>query len=377
MTLVLHDSGRVGKLKWAETAVQNCGVKRLILSPFETPPVGMPRRPSASDCVKAINAVGGEVLLDPTTHALTSVSNKTGIYDMWQLWSGNDRTSDAALIDHVQRWLACHASLSVSSVVPTLALVHPTGDMASAVLKMMEEGLRINPSATVSIAGTPGFWNSGGYLDAMVGEVAQLRPKEVVLTVVHDSPTYPVALGVGSLHGICRTTHSFSIRSLVTIGYGDLAGLPAAVAGATYLGTGWDLTQRRFSQELSIETTSGGGGAVRRYTHEGLVAVLKEKEAQQLAQLNPGLSQQLLPGKLPPDIPAMWQAHLATLAGAMGSIQANASRRDRYKCLRALYDSAAANFPSVIQATPLAKDHKDWIEPFRAGLDAYAAAEGF
>lgn len=367
MPIAIHDSGRTGKLGWAEQAVTACGVRRVILNPFETPPDRLPRRPAASECVSQLTALGAEVLLDPTTHALHSTSNQFDVYDRWDLWPRNIRqvSTQANAQDHVQRCLAHQRALGVPALVPTPALSTPTSNMSRLAIEMMQTGLGLDGSAIVSIAGQPNFWASEAALDAFVGEVAQLRPREVILTVVHTESAYPVRLDPRATHGVCRTTHALSLRSEVTLAHGDFAGLPAVAAGATYLGTGWDLGQRRLTPDNTVRVDSPRRTASR-YTHRGLLAVLKGPEGERLRDGNPQLSAQLVPGNLPVDMTSSWRAHLTTIRTLANLVAAPDDVADRVKALRDLYDYATAAFPHVYAvARPLAASEPHWIDQHR------------
>lgn len=378
MSVAIHDSGATGKLGWAETAVRSCGVSRVFLSPFETPPKSAPRRPSAAECIQRLSGLGAQVLFDPTTHALTARTNHTEHYNRWKLWGRRDPTSDVECREHVRRCLEHQQTLNVVPMVPTLSLQYPNSPQASRVLAMAELGLKTAPDAILSLAGVPGFWAAGPSLDDLVGEFAQLRPREVVLTVVHEVPTYPPSLGPNAVEGLCRTTQSFSLRSRVSIAHGDFAALPAAAAGAVCVGTGWHLGQRRFSPD-GVVKVDGIRRSPERVTHREILSVLKKPEAAKLQQNNSVLAAQLRPGVMPPDGPSQWQEHLRAIGTLVKRIHgAGADQKSRVAALKSVYQNAYAHYPNVrAGAGALEHDQTTWIDPFSNGLNQYATAEGY
>lgn len=374
--IALHDSGRGGKLGWAEEAVASCGVTRVVLSPFETPPAPAPRRRAADDCIETLQNAGAEVLLDPATHILSTHSNRLEYYNQWSLWSKRNLNSRSELLEHVKRCLAAQQKLGLRGYAPTLRLTHASGAPAANALAMVEAALTADPKAMVTIAGGATFWSVPQELDIFIGELAQLKPSEVSLTVVHDAATYPPPLSGTVIANLCRTTHALSLRSKVFAAQLDLAALPLVAAGASMVGTGWDLGQRVLSLQASIKA-EGQRRNPERVTHRLLLAVLKRAEALRLFGANASLSKLLVPGSLPADMVESWKDHLKSLAKAASHIAGQPTLKARVDALRLLYSDAAKHFSAVGKhAGPLDSDEKAWISPLMAGLNVYAAEEG-
>lgn len=376
MVVAVHDSGRSGKVGWFEQAVGECGVSRVILSPFETPLVGQARRPSGAECVAAVRAAGAEVFFDPTTHALCDRSNYFKYYDTWGLWPGKGPSSDEpALLEHVKRVLGVQSSLQVPLVAPTIRLQEPLGPRADLAMAMATRAADLAPGASVAICGSPAFWSAGPALDVFVGEIAVLQPKEVFLTTSYDIEAYPAPITATAVEGLCRSVHSLGLRSRVTVAHGDLAALPAVAAGAAHVGSGWDLGQRRFSAESTVVSTEMARSSIR-VTHQRLLAVLKAKEAEELAKANAQLSRQLVPGALPPDSNTAWKGHLKALVELASTLASVPDRARRVSTLQGFYIQAAVAFGQVTKHTRLAAGANDWLTPVSKGLSDYATAEG-
>ena len=90
----------------------------------------------------------------------------------------------------------------------------------------------------------------------------------------------PVPALPEEVHGICRTARSFGEEADVHVSHGDLAALPAIAAGATTLGTGWDLGQRVCGySSYEARTTGDGGQWFQQATLEGLLSLMTRGEA--------------------------------------------------------------------------------------------------
>lgn len=382
MPIVLHDSGRSGKVGWAVDSVNRDLAAGMILSPFETPPDDQPRRPSAETCIGDIGDVGGEVFFDPTTHGvLAPGADKFEYYDEWDLWPGGSRGSltATAVRRHVDRAMEVQRGLGVTPIAPTLALDSPTSARANIVEDMASMATTIDESAYVAVAGSARFWSAGVDLDAFIGSLARLRPSGWVVTATRESMRYPwPGLDPEEVFGICRTVHGASLRGArVICAQGDLAALPAVAAGADTVGSGWDVRHRMcaddmFRDEPGIRRTS------ERITHQGLLASLKRPEAERILAGDTALSRRLVPGNIPVGMKPQWRHHLGVAGNAVERIATAGTRRQRVDELRGLYQDVRTNFSLAEPlAAPMEAGFNEWVAPLSAGLEQYAASEGW
>ena len=87
MSVLIQDGRRGGHLKWATEAITAGHAGGVIISPFHTPRVAVPRHKSGAMVVAAVSDAGGEALLDATTHGrLLPGTDDLTHYDTWQLW---------------------------------------------------------------------------------------------------------------------------------------------------------------------------------------------------------------------------------------------------------------------------------------------------
>lgn len=262
MTLLLQDGRRGGHLKWAVQAIDSGNADGVFISPFHTPRVGVPRHYAADRVANDVAAVGGEVLFDASTHArLLATSNDLVHYDTWQLWgpSGVGLDTNARRLEHLERVFLRQDGLQVPHLAPTLTLDSPTGAEAQHALATAQLARGLSRRSGQSIAGRRSFWRGGSYLDAHIGQLAELRSPLWVLTVVNEmvADNQPDMQDSTAFEGLLRTVHSLSLRSRVVLAYADYAGVPAVAAGADSLGTGWDRGMRYFDPR-SFQVTSNG-----------------------------------------------------------------------------------------------------------------------
>ncbi|MGB5565482.1 MAG: hypothetical protein WBN93_04045, partial [Acidimicrobiia bacterium] len=153
------------------------------------------------------------------------------------------------------------------------------------------------------------------------------------------------------------------------------AGLPAAAAGASKIGTGWDLKQRVLSAEL-FRASPGIRRQSQRVSHIGLFASLKRREAEQLRAGDSGLSDRLVPGTVPLDVNGHWRHHLSVMANIAHDVGGGATPRDRVAQLQDAYATAAGDFVAVARyARPLEATEAQWITPLADGLGMFARSE--
>jgi hypothetical protein len=388
--VLLQDGSRPGKLTWAAQAIGAGHVAGKIFNPFctprttlETPDAAgrMRRKHGAAACIDAIRDAGGDAYLDAATHGVfTAGANKFAVYDTWDLWPGaRGVMTQAALRAHVDRMSQAATALGVQQLAPTLALDAPTGRTSELAYDMAEHAVAVDGDVYITIVGSPAFWASGGPLDAYIGELIQLRPAGWAIAATRESLRYPwPGLDPEEVAGMCRTSHSLSLRGPVIVLYGDLGALPFVAAGATHVGSGWDL-QHRVCADDSFRSEPGIRRSSLRVTHRGLLASLKRPEAEGIEAADATLSDRLVPRALPVGVVAHWQHHLRVLHDRIARVErAGAGREDRVNELRRIYSAAARNFDRVVGLIGrMEAGRTQWIDPLSDGLESYAESEGW
>jgi hypothetical protein len=362
-------------------------VAGVLLNPFTSPfrpdlsRRGGRFREDAERCTQEITAAGGEVLFDAMTHVLQFPGlNLTACYTPWRLWPGarGDLSSATSRDGHVERVVAAQSRLGVRTLAPTVCLDRPTGGSAIQALDLARRTLDRDSSAWVTIVGTPSFWESGGALDAHVGSMAELRPAGFVVGVVRPAlGSPPPGITADEVEGLCRTVYSLTMRCPVIATHADFAGLPAVAAGASGIGSGWFLRQRVLAPDaFRVSTTMRR--AASRVTYQGLLAVLKRREAERLSVRDRAMSRRLVPGAVPPTGNPEWEHHLEVLAQTAATIAGRSAGRARARELARLYRASEVEFVAVEPlARPLSAGAAEWIEPLAQGLGNYARAEGW
>lgn len=385
--LLLSDGGR-SSITWASAEMNAGTLAGAILTPFHTPVApesgrGGRTNEDATRCIGAYRAAGGDVMFDAMTHVCcqpgVSLFNR---YDQWDLWPGGPRgdTSTATRrIRHVERVLDVQASLGVRSLAPTVSLESPTGRRAVSAREMAQRARQIDNQSWFSIFGTSAFWESGHQLDSFVGTLAQERPAGWLLGVMRPQLSYPApGITAEEVEGLARTTYSLARRSPVVISHGDFAALPAIAAGASGLGTGWDLRQRVLTASAFAPVTETRRASFRISAH-GLLGALRRANAETLMTADHRLARRLLPGTVPQDLVAAFQHHFGVLQSVQTDINGRAPGRSRAHHLQSLYSSAIADWASAAAVSrPNAGDGVgSWVTPPADGLDRYISAEGW
>lgn len=387
MSVLIQDGRRGGHLGWACQAVIAGIASGVIISPFHTPRVTVPRHQSGAAVAAAVADIGGAAVFDPTTHArLLPGADDLAHYDTWQLWgpSGVGLDTDNRRLEHLERVFERQHELSVPTLTPTLTLDSPIGLSAGYGFRTAQLGRGLVPDCYQSLAGRRSFWRSGPDLDAYVGRLTSLRAPVWVLTVVNDvvADNIPDLADTDSFAGLLRTVHSLSQRSRVILCHADLAGLPAVAAGASDVGGGWDRGMR-FFDPVSFRLSSPGIRIPASYvTQGGLGAVLRRDTGDAITRLlgEPGAAP-LRGGPMPVNDTAERTHHLRQLNTLVERVDAHAAnRRDRIRDLRTFYQGALAAFdglaPRLPRPTLPATLRARWLEQPNAALEAYAVAEG-
>lgn len=379
--LLLHDTGRGGKLGWMVEDIQQGRASGAILSAVVTPkPAGISRRPGVEDALLQLNAIGADVLLDPATHLVwEDGAEAPEWYEQWDWWDPtySDLTTDEGRQAHIERVFDTQRGLGLRPLAPTVRIDGLTGPRKDIALRMAQLAIRLEPDAILTLAGDIGFWGQGGRLDEFVGELAQLRAGGWHVIAYTPSNRYgPEATAVA---GVCRTVHSLSLRSEVTVAHGDLGLLPAVVAGAVAVGTCYDQGQRALAHDVLCPSPSGGQH-VDRVTFEGLLAVLGADGYNGAMRYNSTLASSLLVGAaMPAGLLDQCRHHFKSLGSVIGALDAAGGSRlakaselqRRYGRARTLLQQLDGDVPDAAQA------RSRFVDSPAAGLQDYGASEGW
>jgi len=387
VTVFIQDGRRGGHLGWACDALSAGIARGVIISPFHTPRVTVPRHQSGATVASGVTAAAGEAVFDAATHArLLPGTDDLAHYDTWQLWgsSGVGLDTDIRRLDHLGRVFFRQNELSVPELTPTLTLDSPIGQPVQHAFRTAQLGRGLSGSCWQSLAGRRSFWRSGPDLDAYIGQLASLRAPAWVLTVVNDVVTdnVPDLVDTDAFAGLLRSIHSLSQRSRVIVCHADLAGLPAVAAGASDIGGGWDRGMRFFDPEsfrlsspgiripASYVTQGGLGSVLRRDTGDAITRALGEPSAVLLRG-----------GPMPVNDTAERTHHLRQLTDLITQIDAHGTDRPgRVTELRAIYEDATTAFTNLSSRLPRPtlpdSLRTRWIDQPYTCLEAYAVAEG-
>jgi hypothetical protein len=386
MSVLIQDGRRGGHLRWATQALAAGLADGVIISPFHTPRVSIPRHQAGATVAAAVTAAGGEAVFDASTHALLLPGSDDVLhYDTWQLWgsSGIGLDSDAKRLEHLERVFARQREMSVPTLAPTLTLESPLGQPADDAFRTAELARGLDRTCWQTLAGRRSFWRAGSDLDAYIGQLASLRAPCWVLTVVNDivADNVPDLADTEAFSGLLRTVHSLSQRARVIICHADYAGVPAVAAGASDIGAGWDRGMRFFDPR-SFQLTTPGIQIPASYVTQGrLGAVLRRDTGDAIARLGDAFATTLRGGPMPPDDTAERSHHLRQLRDLVNAVNGHGpTRPGRVGELRNFYEGSMTHFDSLLARLPRTtlqeSSRMRWVEqPYRT-LKAYAEAEG-
>jgi hypothetical protein len=384
--VLIHDGRRIAHRKWSTDAISASLADGVVLTPFSTPRVSIPRHPSASQVAQAVTDEGGEIIFDAMTHArLLAGVNKTDFYDDWELWGsgGIGLATAQQRLSHTERVFRRQEAVGSPYLAPTVSLHSPLTQDAHIAREMARLARGIDAASWQSLAGTRAFWASGPNLDAYVGTLVALRAPVWVLTVVNEIVVdhVPDMTDVSAFSGLCRTVHSLSMRSRVIVAHGDYAGLPAVAAGADTVGSGWDRAQRILDpNSFRVDSDPGIRIPASYVTQGGLHAVLRRDTAEAIERWDPAAAMVLRGGPMPASDQVQRMHHLGQLRSAVLGVAGAGSRPERVDALRARYQFASGQFDVLSDALPRTIQDRDkyaWATAPADVLEAYAQAEGF
>ncbi len=382
MTLLVEDTARNNLAAWAADGNAAPPVAGAILSPFTTPRLGTTYKQSAERTVQRVTSQNRTAWFDAATHALQMPNvGDFRYYSDWNLWSGapNVLDSDGAQSDHINRVFDIQDGLGVPRLAPTVLLHSPSSETSQRALRMAELAAGIDPKCHISIAGDSAFWSGGSALDAHIGALSQVAPSGWFVVVTRSLTLLPAPAAREEVHGLCRTVRSLSDDGPVHVSHGDLAALPAVVAGATSVGTGWDSRQRVCAYASYVARDEGddsaGGGWLTQVTLEGLLSLLVHSDADLLHNQANQLAQRLIAGTTPPGAAECWKHHAEVLGRVIASLQP--SGQQSYERLLDLYESAQSEWTTVATSVGIGNRANDWLREVHEGLKKYAQTEGW
>lgn len=390
MTTLLHDGRRPGHMAWLKESLSAGLAAGTILNPFATPPVSVPRHPSAGNVIAELilvnmqGAAEPEIYFDSATWAATLPgTNAWSVYDQWPLWPHHARGNlrdGGAIDDHVRAVFEIQHSLGVPYLAPTVAIDTATGQLAKIALDLAAEANRQQPHCMITVCGTNSFWRAGPALDAYIGQLARLRSSACYVIPLRDRGGYPSDLtDSDAIAGWLRSVHSLSLRSRIIAGYTDHLGLAAAAAGADTVCTGWDQGQRVCSPD-AFRTTEPGGQNIRYSPHPGLLARFTEAVARGLDDLAASFAAAMRWGQpIPSDMREHREQHFRALGCHINAVLgAGPAPAARYAAARHILAGADLSWNHAIDLKVQGVGRKEkaaWFDGMRNGFEAYVLAE--
>lgn len=380
MHVLVEDTARNNLASWTEPVVTAGTARGAVLSPFTQPRLKNNYKQSANDTAQRIQDFGGEVWFDAATHALQMPNvGDFRYYQGWDLWAGsyNDLGTNADQLDHIKRVFAIQDSLGGKRLAPTILLKTPQSADSQRALEMAEVAVAEEPDCYVTVAGDPAFWAGGTLLDGHIGGLAQLEPAGWFFVVTRSLAILPATTAREEIHGLCRSVRSLSEDGPIHISHGDLAALPAFVAGASSVGSGWDPRQRfcAYTDYAPREEGGEGGQWFTRSTLKGLLSILTRGDAEVLQAGDSALAARLLPGQVPPGSSEAWEHH-ARVLHEMATVLTPGGKAS-YEALRDAYASARADWSPVATIVGGPSQADAWLREVSFGLDLFAATEGW
>lgn len=383
--VLIQDGRRSGHLKWSIEAIQKGVADGVIINPFATPRVKIPRNPSAAEIVNKVHSIGGEALFDPMTHAaMLSNSDRLDFYESWALWGakGISLSNPTDQLEHIERVFNYQQTLNVPLLSPTTTIDDPQSLHAYRALNMARLAKNLDSSSWQSLVGTRAFWSSGNRLDAYVGTLVSLQAPVWLITVSNEivNENVPDLSATDAFTGLYRTVHSLSMRSRVIVAYADFGGLGTIAAGADSVGSGWDRGQRIFDP-LSFQNGDGTPRRAASYVTQGrLLSVLRRDAADAIEKWDPMMAPLIRGGAMPKSDGEERLHHLHQLRKTIQDITVTPHRKDRVDILRGKYNQAKLDYETLIpslrpsvEAAHLTK----WITNPLDVLERYADGEGF
>lgn len=379
MSVLIEDTARNNLVSWTLDAVGAGRAVGAVLSPFTTPRIKSHKQ-SGHQTAERLLSGGAEAWFDPVTHALQMPNvGDLRYYADWDLWEGmvGALNTRADQVSHVRRVFRVQDELGVPHLGPTILLHSAQSTTSQRALEVAQAAVAEDPGCRLSVAGDSAFWSGGTALDAHVGALAQLQPSGWFISVVRSLAVLPAPAMAEEVHGLCRTVRSLSEDGPVHISHGDLAGLPAVVAGATTVGSGWDPRQRvlAYSSYAARDTGGDGGQWFVQSTVRGLLSLLRRSEAQVLAAQDAALASRLLPGAVPPGASEAFLHHVSVLSDVIAGLRP--AGRTAFETLRDLYEIARREWVAVSAIIGGNSRADAWIRELRGGLELYGATEGW
>lgn len=383
MNILIQDTARNNLATWTERAVRGDIAQGAVLSPFASPVAGNGYKLDASIVAARVKASGGEVWFDPTTHALQMPQvGDFRYYDQWDLWGTRRGVLDTELAqrDHIRRVFHVQESLSAAYLAPTV-LLHSAQSLSSQrALEMSKLAVEEADGRPVwlSIVGDTHFWAAKGDLDAHIGALDQLEPTGWYITVARPQATVPVPAQAEEVAGVMRTVYALTHDRPLIVGHGDLAALPAIAAGASALGTGWDIRQRvcAYSDYAARSDSGDGGQWYQRPTLEVLLGDMKTNEYQVFRSQSLTYAESLTTGALPSGPENAFRHHARVLGNIMTQLN-ELQGEPRVRALRDRYSRAEAEWPLAQQISGCGVGGDPWIRAQLEGIDQFIAAEGW
>lgn len=381
--ILIQDSVRNTVPKWVVNAVRGNYAHGIIFSPFSSPINGNGYKTDIDKAIERIRKVDGQIWFDPTTHALQMPQvGDFRYYADWDLWSGarGDLSTPAAMRDHVSRVFNIQREIGAPLLAPTILLhAAQSGTSSQAInLAQIAREEAAGEAVWLPIVGDAHFWSADGDLDAYIGVLDQLEPAGWMVSVARPQNVIPAGVVESEISGLMRSVYALSQDRPVYIGHGDLAGVPALAAGATAIGTGWDVRQRVLAYtDYALRADSDSGGQwYQRPTLRHLYGNLRYNDYQVLLDQEHQLAHRLTTGEFATGPENAFKHHARVLGDIEGWLS-SMGPKNRVLQLRDAYERAQTQWPRIQAVTGVSIAATEWVDPLLAGVRQFISQEGW
>lgn len=358
-------------------------VHGVILSPADE------ERATLADTAASARANGLDLLMDPQTYVGT-ISGGTGrCHESHGLrfdqvhWGANP----AEISDHVAAVIAAHEAVGLDRVCSPTCIQRGFNDAwTTLAIQYARATVDAVEDAFVSVVFDEAALSDWRGIEDWLDVVTTLNASGFYLVVVRSSTDYPQAWDAARLANLLRLIYRLSVlnRYRVVLGYADMEGLLAQVAGADSFGSGWFYTLRAFT-ELKWQPASGGRSAKPRVTSPSLLTSMRvEGEGALVARS--ALASRAFPeegvrermGLDAPDwsLPESWFQHLVALGSLADGLHQEGSLAAQRLRLSQLLDDASTLFDELNAArVPLPTPYQTRVRVYRAALAEFEARE--
>lgn len=346
-------------------------------------------RNALQDTVRRAQELGLEVLLDPQTYVGSITGGTARCHESHGL--GFDRvhwgTNPTEIAAQVSAVIDAHHALGLERICSPTCVQRGFNDAwTTLAIQYARATVDLIPNSYVSVVFEEAALNDWQRVEDWLDVVTTLDSIGFYLIVVRSATDYPQPWDPTRLSNLLRMVYRLGVlnRYEVVLGYSDMEGLLAQVAGATGFASGWFYTLRAFT-ELKWQPSSGGRAAKPRVTSAPLLSSFRvEGEADLLARSPIGVRvfpdvdtrERIVPSAPDWSLPDSWHQHLVSVGNLANDLEAQGTLRARRRRLWELLDAGSILFEEARdEALPLPAHYQTRLRVFRTALAEFEARE--